>query len=228
MSVLGSPSDWAGFLERMMPDILRLIVDAWEALSLSVTDDREDEITEVLCRALRQNRAARELPVYVQIQMVELDPVPGQELGRLDIAFLPSGLSGSPNESIYFCLECKRLSVVKSGRRRAYASEYVLHGMLRFVSGQYARAVRHGGMLGYVLDGDVDTAIANVEANVRRHFFALGMDAPGLLLPSSILTGKTKARESTHRRVHESAQFMIHHLFVSGKPLAVHTPGARP
>lgn len=219
MSVRGSPSDWAGFLERMLPDILRLVVDAWRTLPSPLTDDREDEITEVLCRALRENRTVRELPLLVDIQMVELDPTMGQDLGRLDIAFRPTGLAGPPNESIYFCLECKRLNVVKNGRRRVYASEYVLHGMLRFVSGQYARAVRHGGMLGYVLDADVDGAMANVEANVRRHCVDLCMDAPGRLLPSSMLMGETKARESIHRRAHESVQFMIHHLFMSGKGL---------
>jgi hypothetical protein len=37
--------------------------------------------------------------------------------------------------------------------------------MVRFVSGQYANVVRHGGMLGYVLDGDITAAIANVQAN---------------------------------------------------------------
>lgn len=115
MSVLGSPSDWAGFLERMLPDILRLVVDAWRTLPSPITDDREDEITNVFCRVLRENRTVRELPLFVDTQMVELDPTMGQDLGRLDIAFRPTGLSGPPSESIYFCLECKRLNVVKNG-----------------------------------------------------------------------------------------------------------------
>lgn len=227
MSVQGSPSDWAGFLERMLPDILELVVVAWRTLPSPITDDREDEITTVLCRALRENRTIRQLPLLVEIQMVELDPAIGQDLGRLDIAFRPTGLAGPPNESIYFCLECKLLNVVKNGHRRAYASEYVLRGMLRFVRGQYAKAVRHGGMLGYVLDGDLDRAIASVEANVRRHCVDLCMDAPGLLLPSSILTGGTKARESIHRRVHESVEFVIHHLFMRGGDSSVQAAATR-
>jgi hypothetical protein len=40
--------------------------------------------------------------------------------------------------------------------------------MVRFVSGQYANVVRHGGMLGYVLDGDITAAIANVHANIEN------------------------------------------------------------
>ena len=65
---------------------------------------------------------------------------------------------------IYFCLECKRLNVVVNGIKRPGGSDYVVHGMARFVSGQYASAVRHGGMLGYVLDGNIPGAIANVES----------------------------------------------------------------
>jgi hypothetical protein len=119
----------------------------------AVHNTREDDITRVFCGALRRNRSVRELPFYVQLQMVELDDSVGQELGRMDIAFLPTSVSGSPNESIYFCLECKRLNVIINGKRRPGGSDYVVHGMMRFVTAQYANTVRHGGMLGYVIDG---------------------------------------------------------------------------
>jgi len=214
VSLSGSPSPWADLLEQMLPDLLRLILDTWHELPGPWTDDREDEITNVLCRALRKNREIRELPFYVQTQMVELDPAPDQDLGRLDIVFLPTGLPGSPNEAVYFCLECKRLNVVIDGRKRPGGSDYVVHGMLRFINGQYARAVRNGGMLGYVLDGDVSAAIANVEANIRGHHAALCMEGPGVLHPSSVLTDVEAARESFHKRQGETPQFRVHHLFV--------------
>jgi len=182
-----------------------------------LADDREDHITELLCRSLRRSRTARDLPFYINTQMVELDAAPGEELGRLDIVFLPSGLPGAPSEAIYFCLECKRLNVVRNGHRRPGGSEYVMHGIFRFVSGQYARIVRHGGMLGYVLDGDVPAAITNVEANVQNHHVVLGMEPPGLLQKSSIITGFPNARESSHRRASGPTPFRIHHLFVASQ-----------
>lgn len=215
MSVTGSPAAWFELLERMLPDILRLIVDTWHVLPRPFDDDREDAITEILCRALRANRAVRELPFYVHIQMLELGPAPGLELGRLDIAFLPTGLAGAPNEAAYLCLECKRLNVLLNGQRRPGGSEYVTHGMLRFVTGRYSSAVRHGCMLGYVLDGDVSAAVGNVETNVRSQHVALCMDPPGTLRASSILTDVTTARESVHRRVHGPKPFRIHHLFMN-------------
>lgn len=217
MSVIGSPASWADFLEQMLPQLLRLTIDSWRSLPGPLGSVREDDITNALCRALKANRDVRQLPFYVVTQMVELDPAPGQDLGRLDIAFRPSGLSGPPNESIYFCLECKRLNVRSGGRIRTYASEYVLHGMMRFVSGQYSSAVRHGGMLGYVLDGNVPTAINNVAKNVRKRCAALAMQPPGELGRSTILPNETGARETEHRRKHDSALFQIHHLFLADR-----------
>jgi hypothetical protein len=44
---------------------------------------------------------------------------------------------------------------------------HVLFGMFRFVTGQYSTAVRHGGMMGYALDGDISRAMTNVDANME-------------------------------------------------------------
>ena len=63
--------------------------------------------------------------------------MPGEDLGRLDIAFIPL----VPREDIYFCLESKRLNVVKDGKLRAYASEYVT---LRHVEVRH-RPILQGG-----------------------------------------------------------------------------------
>ena len=87
MNVLGNPTDWADLLDPMVPDILRLTIAAWESLPPIAPDEKEDDITLTLCRALRQNREARNLPFQIHTQQVELDPPPGEDMGRLDIAF---------------------------------------------------------------------------------------------------------------------------------------------
>ena len=159
-------------------------------------DEKEDNITNGLCRSLRQNRTARDLMFQIDTQVVELEPGVGEDLGRLDIVFRPL----IPREDIYFCLEAKRLNVIKEGQKRACAAEYVMFGMMRFVNGQYSRAVRHGGMIGYVLDGDVAGAITNVENNIRRQHCALCMPAPGEFLPSTVLKEEARAKETHHPR----------------------------
>ena len=209
MAIVGTPTDWADLVDSMVPQILASVIEAWEGMPLPAHDEGEDNITIALCRALQQNRTARGLMFQIRTQVVELDPVPGEDFGRMDIVFIPL----IPREDIYFCLENKRLNVVKNGKTRAYASEYVKFGMFRFVTGQYSKAVRHGGMIGYVLDGDIDRAMTNIEKNIKKQHSALGMVAPGSFLPSTSLKGDARAHETHHRRAHETQLFRIYHLF---------------
>lgn len=192
--VVGIPAEWADLIDPLVPQILNLVIDSWEGMPSPASDEKEDNITISLCRLLKQNKAARGLPFRINIQRFELEPLAGEELGRQDIVFEPL----HPCEEIYFCLESKRLNVVKSGKLRSYASEYVTHGMLRFVTGQYSEAVRHGGMVGYVLDGNVATAKSNVEDNISRQHSNLGMKAPGEFLPSTVLAGESRAHRSPY------------------------------
>lgn len=196
----------------MVPEILALVVATWQGMPSPPADEKEDNITNDLCRALRQNRSARGLMFQIHTQFVELEPLAGEDLGRLDIVFIPL----VPGEGVYFCLENKRLNALKDGKVRAYASEYVTFGMCRFVKGQYSKTVRHGGMIGYVLDGDVARATMNVETNIQTQHASLGMKSPGALLPSTILNGDSRARETHHQRSHEVSIFRIHHLFMAG------------
>jgi hypothetical protein len=211
VSIIGISTQWADLIDPMLPEILNLVIASWQEMPSPAVDDKEDKITIALCRALRQNRTARGLMFQIHTQLVELEPAAGEELGRQDIVFMPL----VAREDIYFCVESKRLNVVKDGTLRAYASEYVTHGMSRFVTGQYSKAVRHGGMIGYVLDGKVSQAITNVEANIQTYHATLCMSAPGALESSTILTGDTRARETRHQRIQETTRFRIHHLFMA-------------
>ena len=214
MRIDGSPSDWVNLIDSMVPDVLELILTAWESMPAPAPNATEDPTSESLCRHLRQSRNRCDLPFRIDLQMVELEPEAGADLGRMDIVFSPM----VPRENIYFCLECKRLNVVVDGGKiRPYASEYVRHGMLRFIRGQYAAAVRHGGMLGYVLDEDIASAVNHVEVNIRKQHAELGMDAPGVFLVSSVRPRDARVRETRHRRVHDHGLFCIHHLFMGSK-----------
>lgn len=212
MSIIGTSSEWADLIDPMVPQILGLVVETWEAMPSPAPDDKEDNITFELCRALRQNRTARSLMFQIHTQLVELEPASGEDLGRMDIVFLPP----VAREDIYFCLESKRLNVTTDGKFRPYASEYVRFGMMRFVSGQYSNMVRHGGMIGYVLDRKIPDAMTNVEANIRERHEELCMTPPGAFKPSAVLTGDARARETHHKRTHETSLFRIHHLFMAG------------
>lgn len=209
--VIGSPDQWVDFIESQVPDILAIVIESWAQMAPPSPDALEDQITEALCRVIKRHRTARELPLQIHLQPVELEPADATDVGRMDIAFYPP----TNREDIYFCLEAKRLNVVKAGVARPYASEYVRSGMMRFITGQYAKLARSGAMIGYVFDGRIAHAIANVEQNIRNQHVELGMAPPGELLASSILTGDPRARETHHTRRHDPSPFHLHHLFMA-------------
>lgn len=212
MNLIGTPGDWADLIDTLVPDILNLVISTWEEMPSPNSDAREDPTTEEFSRWLRRSRDGGMLPFQIHVQMVELGPGAGGDQGRMDIVFLPL----IPREDVYFCLECKRLNVVYAGGVRPYASEYLTHGMLRFIRGQYASQVRNGGMLGYVLDGDVAQAIRNVSSLIAQRYKELQMQAPGAMTRSSILPRDTRLRETRHVRPLETKTFLIHHIFAKG------------
>lgn len=82
----------------------------------------------------------------------------GEELGRIDLCLLYGH-----EESVYFAFECKRLNVPFPSGMKSLAGEYVgSQGMMCFVTGKYADGHEHGGMIGFVMSGDVGTAIQAV------------------------------------------------------------------
>lgn len=211
MRAVGSAEQWIGILDSMVPQILGMIVGTWDSQPIRGVEIREDPITENLCRALRQSRTSSELPLRIDLQMVELDPTEGETQGRLDIVFSPL----AAREDIYFCLECKRLNVVGAdGTIRPYASEYVTEGMFRFVRGRYASRVRQGGMLGYVLNGDIVNAIQRVATAIKTHAQALGMSTTSGLSASVAMPSDGRFRETTHSRPHSADTFRMHHIFM--------------
>ena len=132
---------------------------------------------------------------------------------------MPRIVAAVPTEKIYFCLACKRLNVTYSGSVRTYATEYVVHGMLRFVSGRYAAVVKRGGMLRYLLDGNARKAIESVAGAIRQHCRDLCMERPGTMHPSTIRPADDLVRETRHDRDPTDQLSVIHHIFapIAGK-----------
>ena len=81
------------------------------------------------------------------------------------------------------------------------------------MSGQYASRAQHGGMLGYVLDGNVARAIERVSAVIGRRCEELGMKGPCLVRQSSIRTEDAWAKEMRHWCGPNGGRFVIQHLF---------------
>lgn len=210
--VVGDADLWSDtFPEELVPRVLDLIIDTWKAFEKPGPTDREVPITRRFKHALKQAKDLNRLPVRLERESAEDDPDTGAELGRIDLKFLPAV---SAREEIYFAFECKRLNAIENGGRRSLAPEYVTDGMMRFVTGQYAQAVRHGGMLGYVLDGRCDEAIRLVGNNIASRASDLRMHQPAVLQRSRLCPTADHTRETQHK-LQLSRQFLLHHLFLT-------------
>lgn len=208
--VLGDGTQWDGlFPWHLLPRIFDLVTDTWDTFEKPAGDSLEPPITKRFRAALKQAKDYKDLPFYIMREDVEDEFETGEELGRKDLAFYPTHMSS--REEVYFVFECKRLNAQVGGKLRTLASEYVIEGMARFVSDQYARFLSQGGMIGYVLDGRCAHAMGLVEGNIRSRCSELMMDTPGGFAASELRPRNPLIRETAHRI---SRPFRIHHVFL--------------
>jgi hypothetical protein len=162
---VGDSSEWDDFITNGgVGLVLTLTLEAWAEITAPAPDEHEDSTSFRLYAAMVKRRDRQSHRFLIRCQDVEVDIDLAKVTGKKDIVFFP-GYDGD----LYFCLESKRLNARVNGVMKSLADEYVKEGMQRFVTGKYSRLVHHAGMLGYVLDGDVTRAMANVLENIRRH-----------------------------------------------------------
>ena len=92
--------------------------------------------------------------------------------GKIDMAVLLD-----QERERYLAYECKRLNIINNGSRSSLATPYVMEGLSRFVTEQYAENLPVGCMLGYVLDGDVPFANSKVRAAIKAKECDIGLTA---------------------------------------------------
>ena len=115
-------------------------------------------------------------------------------------------------EKTYFSFECKRLSVHFSSGFETLAGKYVTEGMYRYFDGRYARDLDKGGMLGYVMDGNIEEAIEDIQKAVEKRRSNLYMQENETLKASSCITSK-QVKETTHK-YGPNERFTIYHIFL--------------
>jgi hypothetical protein len=210
--IAGDASSWDDlFQNELVPFILELVFSTWEQMPKPGPSDLEDAISNKLYVALLNSKRRSRFPFHISREDREFDLDTAKETGRRDIVFYPS----QQDQDSYFCIEAKRLNAVISGRRTTLASEYVKEGMLRFVDSKYSRSVRHGAMLGYVLDRDKNKAVQSIQDTILQHLVELRMKGTSGLRDSTIRPDDNRTKETHHHRANEESVFRIHHLFVA-------------
>jgi len=203
----GDTRDWPLFPDGLVPAIIDLFLEAWDAIPYPAPDMLEEPITRVFYCYLCQHKKRTTLPFSFSVESHEIDRSTGELLGRIDLR-----IQNGDQEDVYFAFECKRLNVVVKGKWSSLAGEYVENGMARFVTGQYAKGLDKGGMVGYVMDGQLDDAILAVKEAVEKKRELLKMGKKATLDDSSLRPSVKQVKETKHRQA--KRPFLIHHIFL--------------
>ena len=212
MAFIGDPDPWAGiFPQGLIPNILHLVVSVWAGFTKPKPYEHEVPITRRFRAALVQEKnVQRKLPVRILREVVEDDLKTGDELGRIDMVFLSSQ---SCREDVYFAFECKRLNVIFETGLDTLASKYVSKGVMRFINEQYASEMVAGGMIGYVMNNDLDGAIKAVHNSIKNQSKNLMTKSLAGLTDSSFWPTDKQIKESYHY-LRNNRRFVIHHVFL--------------
>ena len=170
---------------------------------------QEDAITINLVHMLSKDPGARRLFHWLEYQYEPFGfAADGSACskGKIDMALLVDR-----GRERYLAYECKRLNVVRQGRRHSLATLYVTEGVVRFVTEQYAENLVVGCMLGYVMDGNVAAAQTKVWAAINHHKSGIGLTA-GPETDRSI--GEIKRFFSRHLRAASGQEIEVRHALL--------------
>ena len=166
----------------------------------------EVPITQRFCVHLRNNKNTSFDYFRIDWESYELDEE-AQVTGRIDLKF-----SQGLDERVYFSIECKLLRVKRKQQFKSLAEDYVEEGMYRYFNGQYARDLDKGGMLGYVMDGNCNKAVKDVQEAIEKRRLNLYMQENETLKASSCITSK-QVKETLHK-YGPNEKFTIYHIFL--------------
>ena len=216
--VIGNPAIWAERLRSLDVRFLQCMIVVWPRC-LEVLSGQPDEntITINLVDILSKDANARRLFHHLAYQHEPFGYTAegtAYSKGKIDMALLLD-----QDHERYLAYECKRLNVVYSGKKSSLATPYVLEGVVRFVTEQYAENLPVGCMLGYVLDGNATAAKTKVHAaiNAKKCHIAL---AAGPEDDQSL--GIVTRFSSRHFRASNGQEIEIRHALL---PFPKNSPG---
>jgi hypothetical protein len=206
----GNPDDFRDlFPEEFIPAILGLITESWGKFE-KPRDTHEVPITQAFCLLLQREKNLTDLPFKIRWELSLLDSMTCDDLGRADLLF---DFIGTAREEVYFLFECKRLNVLSSSGRQSRAGEYVGDdGMMCFITDKYSAGLPAGGMIGYVMDGEIARAISSVGRAILKNQTKLGLRNGSGLGCCQLMPKKRSVKETWHDL--PGRAFVIYHLFL--------------
>lgn len=210
MEVLGNFDDFAdAFPMGLLPLVFRVILQEWPKFPRTSRKPLENRITKPFVGHLQTCQDARRLPFFFDSNVKLVESSSDTELGEIDIRIMHG-----KRPKIFFAFECKCLNVVREGKRDSQAGKYVgAGGMGCFLSGQYEGGGDCGGMIGYVMDNNLDYAKIAVNSALTKSAKLLGLQRPYKLNSAALLPEGLGCSETIHAV--KKSNFTIYHLFLA-------------
>jgi hypothetical protein len=209
-------SEWIPlFPEGEVPFILAAVLRSGTRLKKLHGTELENGLSDRLRDLLDRDPGLRGRPIelFREVPLYDRRRMRQKQLGRSDLMFLYS--TGITKPWPYFVVESKRLHVTFPSGWKSLVSDYVTgrQGMMCFNEERYARGLESGGMLGYVFDGQIDSARSSVAASIELNHGQLQCPPTPRFGPSSVLKDAFRVSESSH--LLSSHAFKIYHVFLA-------------
>ena len=214
--LVGNPKEWTARFRTLDDRFLERVLAVWQrCVAILPEEPDEDTITINLVDILSRDAKARRLFHHLAYQHEPFGYTAdgwAYSKGKIDMALLLD-----QERERYLAYECKRLNVRQATATRSLATPYVLEGVQRFITEQYAANLPIGCMLGYVMDGKLTTARSKVRAAIALHEGKIALvGEPENKLP----IGAIWRLSSRHLRSTTGAEIEIRHalLPIPAKP----------
>lgn len=180
--ILGNSTNWLaefkGFDARFIERLCYILPETIQTLG---PNPEEDDITHNLRMRFHLDPTLRRMFHSWETQFEPPGLANTQRHVRNGIIDLVLFWSQDPTR--YLAYEAKRLSVTMPSGFQALSGKYVSDGLARYVTEKYAEGLPFGGMLGYVLDGDLSTASTRIGKALATKSALLALQAGPEALP---------------------------------------------
>ena len=199
----------AWFVGDFVPELLEFVLIAWRTFQRDPTIKMEQRITNRFSDALEQAYEEEGKRWFLVPDMKHTDPRTGKEIARHDIRFFHRDISG---QRLYFIFECKRLNVLNKRRKIVPNSSGYRAGMVKFINDTYGAGHPCGAMIGYVMDGNLASALVTIKSLIKKNRRLLQISPGGDYCLSPLMAKHTHNGETKHYR--SDGNFVLYHLLL--------------
>jgi hypothetical protein len=203
---LGSPKEIASEI-GLCTDIqlLQVVILAYKTLHDKMKVDKgwpEDKITLELCvRISRQMQENGTNAIPIHQYPVFPKKIRSGRPPTIDFVFRKGY-----RESSYLAFECK----IVDDENDSSIQQYINQGVMRFLTGKYAKNETTGGMIAYLINREITKCVIKINEQIKRN-----MSDSNCLVKSSIILDFEGIYQSNHMKNPPNSRFLIYHLFLT-------------